>query len=241
MKIAIVYKWARNSSDALVSNDGSIDWRNAKMVPGEDDPTALHIAKELAEQSGGELIGLTIGDGDASWALARGVPQTLSVEDAPFLADNSATAAILAEGVRRIGDVDVVVIGDSKQDPGVCTALAGHLGWTGLGGVNSVSFDEDRILAHRRADHREDTYAVPTPVVLGIAAVTDTDTTPGMKELLRARKAPVMKCTVHDLGLDITDIETSGTEVPEQKTTHTFQGSDAPSRLVSALRAEGVL
>ncbi|HEY5181102.1 MAG TPA: hypothetical protein VIJ07_15225, partial [Dermatophilaceae bacterium] len=110
MKAVVVYKWARNAEDAMVRTDGSIDWRNARMAAGEDDPAALAAAKQIAADTGGAVIGLTMGDGDASWALARGVEQAFSVADAPSLTDNGATAAILAAAVRCIGDVDVVVI-----------------------------------------------------------------------------------------------------------------------------------
>mgnify|MGYP001005726244 CR=1 FL=1 len=241
MKVVVAYKWARNSADALVRADGSIDWRNAKMVAGEDDPAALQVGKELTGSTGGQLVGLTIGDGDASWVLARGAAETLSIDDAPFVGDNAQTAAVLAAGVARIGDVDVVVIGDSKQDPGVSVALAGHLGWPSIVGVTSAEFDAGRVVAHRRTGGNRETLAVSTPVVIGVSAEAETDVVPGMKELLAARKRPVTKVSLADLGVDVRDIPVTGVEVPEQSAARTFQGDEAPRQLLAALRAEGVL
>lgn len=244
MKTVIVYKWARDIENAAVRNDGSVDWRNAKMTAGEDDPAALDAAKAIAAASGGQLIGLTIGDGDASWALARGVEQAVSVTDAPFLPDNTATAAILAAGIRSMGDVDVVVIGDSEQYPGVAATLAGHLGWPALLGVTTATARDGRIVAVRTSADGAETVSLVAPAVLGVAAVGAESRTPGMKELLAARKRPVTKLTVAELGAVVpTLLEERGTRVPETTPARVFEGDPAlaADQLIAALRAEGVL
>lgn len=117
VKVVAVYKWARDPEDAAVRADGSIDWRGAKMTAGEDNPAVLAAARDITSAVGGTVVGLTIGDGDATWALARGVESAVTVPDAPFLADNAATAAVLAAAVRSMGDVDAVCIGDAEAYP----------------------------------------------------------------------------------------------------------------------------
>ena len=243
MKAVVVYKWARNAADAIVRTDGSIDWRNARMAAGEDDPAALAAAKQIAADTDGTVIGLTIGDGDASWALARGVEQAVCVADAPNLADNGATAAILAAAVRYIGDVDVVVIGDSKQEPGVAVALAGELGWPALVGLHSASMPAGQLQAVRRNVGAQQTLSLPTPAVLGMSAESDADQVPGMKELLAARKRPLTKVTLSDLGTAPVDLVSVGCRKPDSTPSRLFQGepAQAAAQLVAALRAEGVL
>jgi len=243
VKAVVVYKWARNAADAIVRTDGSIDWRNARMAAGEDDPAALAAAKQIAADTDGTVIGLTIGDGDASWALARGVEQAVCVAEAPNLADNGATAAILAAAVRYIGDVDVVVIGDSKQEPGVAVALAGELGWPALVGLHSASMPAGQLQAVRRNVGAQQTLSLPTPAVLGMSAESDADQVPGMKELLAARKRPLTKVTLSDLGTAPVDLVSVGCRKPDSTPSRLFQGepAQAAAQLVAALRAEGVL
>ena len=243
MKAVVVYKWARNAADAIVRTDGSIDWRNARMAAGEDDPAALAAATQIAADTGGTVIGLTIGDGDASWALARGVEQAFSVADAPNLADNGATAAILAAAVRYIGDVDVVVIGDSKQEPGVCVALAGELGWPALVGLHSASMPAGQLQAVRKTVGEQQTLSLPTPAVLGMSAESDADQVPGMKELLAARKRPLTKVTLSELATAPVDLVPVGCRKPDSTPSRLFEGepAQAAAQLVAALRAEGVL
>ena len=243
MKVVVVYKWSRNAADALVRSDGSIDWRNAKMSAGEDDPAALAVASRLASDSGGEVVGLTVGDGEASWALARGVSSAVSVSDATHLIDNAATASLLAAAVRTIADVDVVVIGDSKQDSGVPVALAGDLGWPALVGLLSAEVVDGKIRATRREGAETVVFEVAGPVVLGIAAEADVDKVPGMKERLAARKHPVQQLTIAGLGLDVADMEQVAWTLPESTPTRVFEGdpANAASQLIDALKAEGVL
>lgn len=240
----MIYKWARDVSAAIVRVNGAVDWRNAKMTPGEDDPAALSAGKAIAEASRGEVVGLTIGDGDASWVLARGVQQAFSVTDAEYTADNAATAAVLAAAIDWIGDVDVVAIGDSKQDPGVAPALAGLLGWPVILGLVSATAEDGRVAAIRRAGNTEKTFSIAPPVVLGMAAESEITVTPGMKELLAARKRPLTQVTVADLGLDVADVVTSrGTQKPDVTPVRVFEGEPVAvaEQLLSALRAEGVL
>lgn len=243
MRVVIVYKWARDPGAAAVRADGSVDWHGAKMAAGEDDPAALAAAQRIATTSGGELVGLTLGSGDASWALARGVQTACSVTDAPALADNAATAAIIAAAVRHIGDVDVLVIGDAEQDPGVAVAVAGHLRWPALVAVTSATAEDGQVLATRRTPEGTATLRIGTPVVVGIAAEADVDRVPGMKELLAARKRPLTTLTLAQVGATAGDVESRGSELPPPRATHVFEGTpeQVAGRLVAALRAEGVL
>lgn len=244
VKTVVVYKWARDPEDAAVRGDGAVDWRGARMAAGEDDPAAVAVARAIAAAADGSLVGLTIGDGDASWALARGVGQAVTVTDAPSLADNAATAALLAAAIRRIGGVDVVVIGDAGAYPGVPAVLAGILGWPGLLGVSTATFAGGRLVATRRAGDLEQTVSLALPAVLGVAAAAQEKRAPGMKEVLAARRRPVTAVSLADLGIaPVSRLESRGTRVPEAGSARIFDGdpANAARQLVAALRADGVL
>lgn len=242
MKTVIVYKWARNIEDAAVRNDGSIDWRNAKMTPGEDDFAALDAAKAVAGDD--ELVGLTIGDGDASWALARGVAATTSITDAPKLADNLATAQILAAGVRKIGGVEMVLIGDAEGYGGVPVALAGLLGWPVLTGVETAELVNGRVQVRRKLGAKIETISLSSPAVIAVSATSPEKNIPGMKEQLMARKRPVTKLTMADVEADAAEkASVQASRLPEVSAASLFDGEPeaAAAQLVSALREEGVL
>lgn len=244
MKVVVVYKWARDPEDAAVRSDGSVDWRGAKMVAGEDDHAAVTVGLALTASSDGGAVGVTIGDGDASWAMARGVEQVVAVPDAPSLADNAATAGVLAAAIRWIGQVDVVVIGDAEAYPGVPAALAGVLGWAPLLGVSAATFTGGRILATRRIGDLEQTVSLGLPALLAVAAPSAEKHVPGMKEVLAARKRPVNTVSLADLGIRPHDqLRSRGTHVPEFGSAHIFEDipASAAGQLLARLREDGVL
>lgn len=244
MKIVVVFKWLKNPEDARVGADGSADWRGAKMAASDDDPAAIQVAKNLIA-AGGEIVGLTIGDGDAAWATARGASSTVIVTDAQSNANAAATAAILAAGVRRISDVDVVLIGDSAWDYGVSVALAGQLGWTALAGVSSATLEGDRLRATRKLGDSTQVIEVALPAVLAVFASRAEQDAPGMKEVLAGRRKPQIKLTLADLGITPADsVISRGTKFPDTTPARIINGDDpaaAAAQLVTALRAEGVL
>ena len=244
MKVVVIYSWSRDPEAPSVRSDGSVDFHNAKMVPGEDDPAALDVAKEIADGLAAELVGLTVGDSDASWALARGVSHATRVDGIPDYVDDAATAAVLAAAVRRLGDVGLVVIGDPDRRAGVPVTLAGLLGWPGLVGVHAASVRHGRVHAARRTGDREETVVLSLPAVIGVVA-TGTDTrTPGMKEILVARKRPCDTVVGADLGVPENEpVVLRGTRLPEASGARLLGGSSGQvaASLVSALRAEGVL
>jgi electron transfer flavoprotein beta subunit len=244
MKIVVAFKWLKNPEDAHVGADGSLDWRGARMAVSDDDPAATEIARSLAAD-GDEIVGLTLGDGDAAWAAARGASSTVVVTDAQANADAAATGAILAAGVRHIGDVDVVLVGDSAWDYGVSVALAGRLGWTTLAGVSSAEPAGDRLRVTRKFGDGTQVVEVALPAVLAVSASRAEQDEPGMKQVLAARKKPQAKLTVADLGLEPAAVVTSrGTKLPDTPPARIFDGADpaaAAGELVAALRAEDVL
>ncbi|MDR3671359.1 MAG: hypothetical protein P4L36_10955 [Holophaga sp.] len=243
MKIIVVFKWLRDPQDARVGSDGSLDWGGAKMSPNDDDPAAITVAKGLA--AGGEVVGLTVGDGDLAWAAARGASSTVVVTDARTGADSAVTGAILAAGVERIGGADLVLIGDSAWDYGVVAALAGRLGWPALANVVSAVAEGGRWRVTRRIGTATQVVEVAGPAVLAVAASRAEQQVPGMKEVLAARRKPMTRLTLADLGAaPAAGVVSRGTRLPDVTAAKLFDGADpaaAAAQVVAALRTDGVL
>jgi electron transfer flavoprotein beta subunit len=243
MKIIVVFKWSRNPQDARVGVDGSVDWRGVKMAASDDDPTAMEIACSIAD--GGEVIGLTVGDGDIAWAAARGAARTVLVTDVQTNVNSSVTGAILAATIRRVEGIDAVIIGDSVWDYGVVSALAGQLGWPAVAGVVSATTEQGSLHLTRKIGSESQVLEVKGPVLLAVSASRAEQNTPGMKEVLTARKKPMEKLTLADLGLTSeSTVNFRGTRFPDTPPARIIDGSDPVSaceKLVAALRGDGVL
>ncbi|HWR07479.1 hypothetical protein [Sporomusa sp.] len=243
MRIIVVFKWSRNPQDARVGVDGSVDWRGVKMSVSDDDPAAMEIAEAIA--AGGEIIGLTVGDGDAAWAAARGAARTVVVTDALTDVDSSVTGAVLAAAIRRVEGVDAVLIGDSAWDYGVVAALMGQLGWPAVAGVVSAETEQGCLRVTRKLGSASQVLEVKGPVVLAVSASRAEQNAPGMKEILAARKKPVERLVLADLSLaPVAAVNSRGTRFPDTPPARIIDGNDpvtACEQLMAALRADGVL
>ncbi|OZB87842.1 MAG: hypothetical protein B7X41_11285 [Microbacterium sp. 14-71-5] len=260
MKIVVAYKWAPNPQDADVAPDGSVDLGRAKWAVSEYDPVALELARQLADVTGGEVIGLTVGPAAIDTplarkaALSRGLDRLVLVaDDALDGVDGTRVAAVLAAAVRRIGDVDVVLAGDSSIDVAagqVALTLAGTLGWLGLAAVGAVRPADAGagLVVERELPAGTAVVSVPTPVVLAATADAVVPRVAGMKDILAAAKKPVEVLSLAELavaepGAVLTTLATAKPGGAE-RTARIFDGSDAAAaatELVGALRQSGAL
>ena len=241
MKRAMVFKLCKDPKDAVVASDGTADWGMSSLAASDDDFRASEIAREL----GGQVIGLTIGTGDLAWAAARGAAETVVISDAMPSADAATTAAILAAAIRKIGDVDLVLIGDSAWDPAVPVLLGAKLGWTFLAGILEVKENESGLTVKRRTLSAEQEIEIAVPAVLGIIAQSAEETSPGLKQVLMARKKPVTKLTSADLGVDAAEaVVCRGYALPDSTEAVMINGEtseEVVQNLFDALHEEGVL
>lgn len=261
MKIVVAYKWAPNPQDADVAPDGSVDLARAKWAVSEYDPVALELARQLADATGGEVIGLTVGAAGIDTplarkaALSRGLDRLVLVaDDALDGADGTRIAAVLAAAVRHLGDVDVVLAGDSSVDVAagqVALTLAGTLGWLGLAAVSAVRAADAGaagLLVERDLPAGTAVVSVPTPVVLAATADAVVPRVAGMKDILAAAKKPVEVLSLAELsvaepGAVLTTLATARPGGAE-RTARIFDGTDAAAaatELVGALRQSGAL
>ena len=258
MKIVVAYKWAPNPQDATVGADGAVDWARAKPGISEYDPVAVELARELADSTGGEVVGLTAGTTAVAAPLARKAALSRRLDRAVIVADDALAgagtadlAAVLAAAVRQIGDVDLVITGDSSVDVGagmVPTVLAGHLGWPAVADVTAVTGAAGALRVERVIAGGTQVLELSGPAVLAAATDARPPRLPGMKDILAAAKKPVVTLSIADLPVTrpIGAVTVLGTARPDLKARKgqmfdTTDPASAASELVTALRGDGLL
>lgn len=258
MKIVVAYKWAPNPQDASVDDGGVVDWSRAKSGLSEYDPVAVELARRLADATGGEVIGVTAGTKGVDASMARKAALSRGLDRAVVVADDSLAgagttelAAALAAAVRHIGDVDLIITGDSSVDVGakmVPTVLAGQLGWPSVGEVTAVSGEVGAFRVERDTVGGTQVLEISGPVVLAASTDAAVPRVPGMRDILAAGKKPVE--TLDIAGLDLpagaTTVKVTGTSRPDLKSrkgqmVDTSDPAAAAVELVAALRGAGVL
>ena len=258
MKIVVAYKWAPNPQDATVGSAGTVDWSRAKPGISEYDPVAAELARRLADATGGEVIGLTAGAKRVDVTLARKAALSRGLDRAVIVADDSLEGAgttelamVLAAAVRHIGDVDLVITGDSSVDVGgkmVPTVLAGALGWPAVSEVSAVTGEAGSVRVERAIAGGTQVLQISGPAVLAASTDAAVPRVPGMRDILAAGKKPVETVTVADLNVPATGptVTVTGTSRPDLKARKgemidTKDTTAAAAELVTALRGAGVL
>lgn len=253
MKIVVAYKWAPNPQDASVSGDGAVDWGRATSAVSEYDPVAVELGRRLADAQGAELIGISVGGKEVASpmakkaALSRGFDRAVIVADDAFKGAGSTSVGLaLAEIIRHIGDVDVVLTGDASVDVGaqlVPTVVAGALGWPVLTGVASIEGTAGDLTVERAYEGGSQVVKATGPIVLAAATDAVVPRVPGMKDILAAGKRPTEEFTVVPAEIAAAVVATGKADVKARKR-QVIDGSDAAAaagELVSALRADNVI
>lgn len=249
MTIVVAYKWAADPADAAVGDDGAIAWGRTSL--SEYDPVAIEVGRCLADAVGEPLVGVTVGGPDAATpmarkaALARGLDRLVVVAGEPQ--DTTPTALNLAEVVRGLAGVRVVLTGDASVDAAakmVGPVLAGALGWPCLTDVTAVRAERGALTVTRRVPGGTQTVALPPPAVLACAPDAATPRTPGMRDILAAGRKPVDIVDAAALPPATAEVrERRRAEArPRRRDVRTVEDPDADAAaLVAALRAAGVL
>lgn len=258
MKIVVAYKWAPNPQDATVGTDGVVDWSRAKAAVSEYDPVAAELGRRLADATGAELVGVSVGTADVAGAMAkkaalsRGFDRIVVVADDELAAAGATrTGALLAELVARIGDIDLVLTGDSSVDVGaglVPAVLAGALGWPMLANVTSIEGTAGDLTIERAHEGGSQVLALSGPAVLAVATDAAQPRVPGMKDILAAGKKPAEVVALAELTPAVApaEIAVRATAKPRLKARkgQVIDGADAAAAaaaLVAALRADNAI
>jgi len=258
MRIVVAYKWTSDPEEATVRADGTVDWSRAKPSLSAYDPVAIEMARRLADETGAELIGVTVGGKGVAApiackaALGRGLDRLVIVEDESLAGTGrSELAAVLAEVIRYIGDVDLVVTGDSSVDVAakmIPTVLAGELGWPAVAEVGSATGQAGALRVERAIPGGTQVLEVSGPAVLAASVDAAVARVPGMKDLLAAGKKPVERLDLAALKVPERSavVTVTGRALPKRKARQgrlidTAAPAEAAAELVAALRQAGAL
>lgn len=252
MLIVVTYTWAPDPREASVGADGSMDFSRARPSLSDDDAVAIAVGRRLADALGAELVGLTLGEPDAVTTTARKSVLAHGLDRAVALVDPAArglettqTALILADAVRRLGDVGLVLAGDAAADSAariLPAVLAGALGWPCLLECRGVKAAGASVTLAREGMAGPLEVMVPLPAVLGVATDAAQPHLPGMRDLLGAGRRP-FESSDAPAPAPVTAAEVLRRRPPAPKRRREIvpYSPDAATRLVGALRGGGVL
>jgi electron transfer flavoprotein beta subunit len=156
-----------------------------------------------------EVVAITMGPESAVRALHKavslGADRSLHLTD-PALAgtDVNGTGYALAQ-VLQAESPDLVLLGQQSDD-GECytigAVVADYLGMPSLTQVIKMDVKDGSLTCERQAEYGYDTVEVQTPAVISVGDAINEPRYPSLKAIMGAKKKPVDKVTIGDLGIE---------------------------------------
>jgi electron transfer flavoprotein beta subunit len=227
------------------------DFRLRRQEPGGGldpaDEAGLAFARRLVERDGGSIVAVSMGPEGAvracRRALAYGADRTVLVEDDALRgSDALVTARVLAQAIRAL-DFDLVIAGVESADGAtgaVPCALAELLDLPAVTFARQVEVSGTRLRAERQTTFGYDVLECSLPALVTLTAAAATARQPSVRDGLDARKKPLDRRSLAELGLGPDDVRPThrveAVEIaPERQAGEVVDEAAGPERIVRLL------
>ena len=249
MNIVVCAKAVPSSTEVKMDPQTNTIVRDGRAaVVNPFDATALELAlriKKMRAQKGDPTTVTVLSMGIPATqdllrdCIARGADGALLLSDRAFAgADTLATTHALFCGLRKIGDVDLVLCGKMAVDGDTAQIgpeLAGALDVPCVADVGElVRVDEERIAAWHATDEGRELVEVGLPAVLTISKDAASLRMPSIEGVLHAEQAHIAVMTAGDAGVDVSRIGLAGSPTQVVR-------SFVPERAVEACEISGTV
>ncbi len=236
-----------------------VDEAAKKVVPApgispvisQFDAIAVEAALKIKDAAGeGKITVLSLGPQSAreviKVGLAMGADEGVLLDDAAlFDGDSYSTAVALAEAIKKVGDVDLVICGRQAVDwdNGVTgIALAELLGRPSISITKSVEVTNGAVRATRVLGDSFETVEAPLPAVITVSNELGEPRYPKLPQIMAAARKQVTVWTAADLGLSADQVGQQGARlslerlfIPQVKSQCEFIDGESPEEMAQAL------
>lgn len=187
-----------NVTGKAMKDDGTINRVALPAVFNPEDLNALEEALRLRERCGGRVTVVTMGPPAAVQVLReslyRGADEVVLLTDRRFAgADTLATSYALAQAVRRLGDVDLVLCGRQAIDGDTAQVGPQTAEKLGLPQITCVSrvdaVDGETVTATRSIEGGYETLRAPLPALLTVTDEANEPRPPSARLVLTYKEA----------------------------------------------------
>jgi len=176
------------------------------------DAHALEAALRLREQLGGKVTVISLGPDSArdtlKRAIAMGADAAIHIND-PALndADSTTTALALANAIKKLDHVDLVLSGRQASDTDggqVHLGVASHLGYPAVSPVQKIDDPTppfDSVIAERIVEDGYQRLRLRLPALIGVSSEINEPRYPPLKGIMAAGRAQIPVWSAADLGM----------------------------------------
>ena len=214
LNIVVCTKQVPDTAATLkVDEQSNVSWGDAPLVINPWDEYAIEEAIRLKEKFGGKVTVLSVGPEQAKEALKQAV--AMGCDDAQLISDPIfdgsdalATTHILAQAIKKLGDVDMVVFGKQAidGDTGLVPAgVARRLGWpllSYIAKIDELDAAAKSIKVTRLLEQGRQGVASQLPAVISVVKEINEPRYPSFMNIRKASKLAIPTLNAAAIGAD---------------------------------------
>lgn len=225
---------------------------------GDFEKCALEEAVRIKEKHSGKVTAVAAGSpklkDTIKEALAIGADEAVILTDPAFQGcDTMGSAHLLAKAIEKIGQYDLILLGDGSADNysgQVPPRLAELLGLPQVAFVRQMEVLDNRVQAVRDLEDALEVVEVDLPAVISVTSELNTPRLPPLSAILKAGRKPLHVWSLDDIGVTANEVGASASVVEVLSNLAPLQDrkeiifedeEEGVVELVKALQREGVL
>lgn len=248
MKIVVPIKQVPETSNVKMDPEtGTMLRAGVESVINPLDLYSLEAALQLQESLGATVIAITMGPPQAEkaikQAIAMGCDEAILVSDRKFGgADTWATSYTLAEAIKKIGDVDLVIAGERATDGDTAQVGPGIAAWLDLPCATYVAkidkITEKKINVERLVEEGYQLLELPLPALITTVKEIAAPRLPTLRGKKRSKTQEIPVYSTENMELDPASLGLKGspTKVVKIETPKVTRGG----KIVHATDDEGI-
>ncbi len=224
MKICVLVKEVPDAAveKRIDPSTGRLD-RSGEKNLNPYDTHAIEAAMQIKEGgavSVDEIVAVSMGPESAIRALHKavslGADRSVHLSDEALAgSDVAATGYALAQTLAKESP-DLVLLGQQSDD-GECytigAVVADHLQMPSLTQVIKMDVNDSALRCERQAEYGYDTVEVDLPAVISVGDAINEPRYPSLKAIMGAKKKPLEKAGIGDVGIDAAMVGGDGSQV----------------------------
>jgi electron transfer flavoprotein beta subunit len=212
MHIVVLIKQVPDTSEVKINRETNTLIRDGvPSIVNPFDMYAIEEALRLREKHGGKVTAVTMGPPQAAEALkeaiALGVDDVVLLSDRIFAgADTWATSYTLSQGIKKLGNFDLVIAGKQAIDGDTAQVgpeTADMLGIPFVAYIRKIEgIDDKKMVAERLMDEGHDVVETSLPALITVVKEINQPRVPSLKGKMRAKNLKVTTWNAKDINAD---------------------------------------
>lgn len=212
MNILVLVKQTFDTEEKVVIRDGKIVEDGVSFVVNPYDEYAIEEAVKIKETRGAEVTVLSVGPARAEnalrTALAMGADQAVLIEEEELAGDEHVLAKVIAAAIKD-RSFDLILAGNTSVDNGagqVALRLAEELNIPHVSSAVKLTVESGKATVVRDVEGSLETVEAPLPLLVTAQQGLNEPRYPSLPGIMKAKKKPLERIKVADLGLRLEDL-----------------------------------